>query len=80
MGYRANVTDRQQDVLEGATFEGGIPVEVDDKTRVIAKGADGSPERTAHQVTHGSVNIGKNAGVVMPAADKPGTFESPGKA
>lgn len=80
MGYRANVTDQNQSVLEGATFEHGIPVFTDDKTRVIAKGQDGAAEKTAHQVTTGSVNIGKNAGVVMPPSDKPGRFETPGKA
>lgn len=63
MSYVANPTDKSQNELEAATFEGGIPVLVDAKTRVIAKGADGSPER-------------KLAGVVIPASDKPTTFPS----
>jgi len=82
MGYRANPTDKQQDVLETAAFEAGVPVFEDDKTRVIAKGADGATEKTAHQVTTGSVNLGKNAGVVMPIGDVPNRFaeDTQGKA
>ena len=63
MSYRANLTDKAQSELEAATFEGGVPVFEDAKTRVIAKGADGSPER-------------KIAGVVLPASDLPSKFPS----
>ena len=61
--YRTNVTDAQQDDLELATFEGGVPVfKQASDTKVIAKGLDGSPERT----------IGK---VVVPWNDNPGRFD-----
>ena len=58
---RTNITDRQQDQLEEATFEGGIPVHEDQKIRVVAKGADGAPQRTSNAGT----DLRDNAGVVM---------------
>ena len=76
MSYRQNTTDRGQDVLEQATYEGGIAVQVDQTQRVIPKGADTAPERTANAGT----NFGKNAGVIMPHDDKPNVFQTPGKA
>jgi len=75
---RKNITDRGQDQLEEATFDGGIPVQVDATQRVITKGRQGGTERTAND---GQVQQ-KNAGVVMPWNDAPGRFaeESQGKA
>lgn len=77
MSYRQNTTDKGQNELEQATFEGGIAVEVDATQRVIPKGADTAAERTSHAA---GVNFGKNAGVVMPHDDNPGVFLTPGKA
>jgi hypothetical protein len=78
MSDRKNITDREQDQLEEATFEGGIPVQIDGTQRVITKGRQGGTERTAND---GQVQQ-KNAGVVMPHDDKPGRFveETQGKA
>ena len=73
MSYRANVTDRQQDVLEAATFENGIPVHEDQKVRVIIK-VEGATEWVAHAVPENHINT--NAGVVMPFGDVPGRFVS----
>ena len=69
--FRENVTDRQQDVLENAAFEGGVPVHEDGETRVVAKGNQTGTQRTAH--ASGSIRSG--AGVMMPWDDKPGKFE-----
>lgn len=76
MAYRADVTDKQQDVLEAATFENGIPVHEDSKIRVIVKKNGAAEERVAHADTGSGVDIGKNAGVVMPASDVTSRFES----
>ena len=78
MAYRANVTDRQQDILERAQFEDGIPVHEDQKIRVVAKGAQTAKQRTADA---GST-FRANAGVVMPHDDVPNRFlaEQTGKA
>ena len=67
MARRSNETDRLMDQFEEATHEGGVPVFIDSTTRVISKGVDGNPERS----------IG---GVVMPASDAIGRFDTPGKA
>ena len=72
MAYRQNPTDRQQDVLEAAAFENGIPVHEDQEVRVVAKGNDGAPERVAHDPVPNHIN--SNGGVVMPWDDKPGKF------
>ena len=72
--YRPDVTDKQQDVLEAAAFENGIPVHEDGEVRVVAKGNDGAPERVAHNPVANHIN--SNAGVVMPANDTPGRFPS----
>lgn len=74
---RSNVTDREQDQFEEATFDGGIPVFEESSdglvvTRVIAKGLDGSPERVAYDTSN---RIGSNAGVVMNPADHYTRFE-----
>lgn len=74
MSYRANVTDKQQNVLEAAAFENGIPVHDDGEIKVIVTGAEGGTERVAHAVTGSGVDINKNAGVVMPIGDVPGRF------
>lgn len=66
---RTNVTDKQQSVLEQATFEDGVPVFQNDKTRVIVDGRGG-----AQKVSHESGNRHSNAGVVMPVADKYNKF------
>ena len=80
MSYRVNPTDRQQEVLEGATFEGGVPVFVTAKTRVVAKDAQTAPQKTAHGSAVGGQR--NNAGVVMPHDDVPNRFanELQGKA
>ena len=69
--YRANVTNREQDVLEQATYEGGINVQTGDaKTRVVMKERQGGTERTAND----QETVPKKAGVVMPWDDMPGKF------
>jgi len=65
--YIANVTNKNQDERELAAFEGGAPVFVDDKTRVVAKGAQTGAERTMNGGT-----LRSNNGVVMPYSDRPG--------
>ena len=71
MSYRANVTDKQQNVLEASQFENGIPVFEDAKTRVVMK-AEGGSERVAHSPVANHIN--SNAGVVMSHDDVPGRF------
>ena len=80
MGYRKNPTDQQQSVLEATAFNAGIPVFEDAKTRVVANGAKGATEKTAHRSSEGG--MARNAGVVMPIADVPNSFanELQGKA
>jgi hypothetical protein len=68
--FRADVTDKEQTDLENAEFENSVPVFMNDETRVVIKGNYGGAERVAH--TTGELH--KNAGVVMPADDKPGKF------
>lgn len=73
MAYRKNVTDLGQTVLETQTFSDGIPVHTGyDETKVVAKGRDGSPQRTQNAGT----NLGSNAGVIMNADDQPNRFMS----
>jgi len=76
--YQANPTDVGQTKREEAEFEGGAPVFDDAKTRVVPKGLNTSPQKTANA---GST-IRNNAGVVMPPDDKPGIMveEVQGKA
>ena len=76
--YRADVTDRSQDVLESATFEGGVPVFDSGKTRVVAKGLQTAVQKTSNA---GSA-LRSNAGVIMPPDDRPGSIveELQGKA
>jgi len=50
-----------------AAFDGGAPVMVEQKTRVVAKGAQTGAEKTMNGGT-----LNSNNGVVMPYADKPG--------
>lgn len=78
MVYRSNPTDKQQNEIEVAANEGGIPVLMDAKTRVIGKALNTAPLKT----NHGSAVGGErnNAGVVIPHSDRPGKFETPGKA
>ena len=79
--YRANPTDRQQDVMEDAAFEGGIPVHGEQKTRVVIRAAGGA-ELANHGTTNPAVNFGKNAGVIMSWGDNSGKFmgDTQGKA
>ena len=67
--FRSNVTDRQQDQLEEATFDGGSPHFADAKTRVVTKGA---PHAAAQRTANAGSTLRSNAGVVMPHDDKPG--------
>lgn len=65
-----------QEQLEEATYEGGVIHHAGDgKTRIIAKGVQTAPHRTANA---GSA-LRNNAGVVMPASDKIGLDPYPGK-
>lgn len=74
--FRADVTDRQQDVLETAQFEGGAQVHTGSgDTKVVAKGNQTGTQRVSHAVTNSGVDIKKNAGVMMPWDDKPGKFQ-----
>jgi len=76
---RTDVTDKEQTDIENAEFENSVPVFMNDVTRVVIKGGvNGGTERVA--AATGSLN--SNAGVVMPASDKPGRFleETQGKA
>jgi hypothetical protein len=68
--YRANVTDRAQTVLETAESEDGVLVFEDQKTRVVARGAQTGSERTQN-AGHA---LGRNAGVVLPHDDRPNAF------
>jgi len=70
--YRANVTDMQQTVLEEAENQDGILTFEEQKTRVVARGNQTSPERTQNSGT----NLGMNAGVVLPPSDRPNEFLS----
>jgi len=76
--YQSDVTDQDQSKREEAQFEGGAPVFDDAKTRVVPKGAQTAPLKTANS---GST-IRSNAGVVMPHDDAPGRMaeETQGKA
>ena len=78
MAYRSNPTDKQQSEIELAANEGGVPVLMNSKTRVIGKALNTAPLMT----NHGSAVGGQrnNAGVVIPPSDRPGKFETPGKA
>lgn len=67
--YRENPTDREQTVVEEARSEGGILVFKDKKTRIIIRGRGG-----AQRTQNSGVNIGRNAGVMMPWDDKPNNF------
>lgn len=70
--YVANLTDKGQNELEQAVFEGGIPVHEDHEVRVVMKEHQGGTERTqnaGHDFIH-------NAGVVLPHDDKPCVFPS----
>ena len=77
--YRENITNKQQDVVEEAQFEGGSPVFGDGKTRVVSKSA---PQSAAQRTANAGTNLYKNAGVVMPHDDQPGRMveETQGKA
>jgi len=65
--YIANVTNKGQDQREEAAFDGGAPVMVDAKTRVVAKGAQTGAEKTMNGGT-----LNSNNGVVMTHSDRPG--------
>lgn len=80
MSYKANPTDKEQSELEAATFEGGVPVFMNEETRVVAKVLHTGAYRTQHRTTEGGQ--GSNAGVVLPFDDQPNRFvsETQGKA
>ena len=78
MSYRKNPTDKQQNEMEAAANEGRITVQVDAKQRVVGKALDTAPLKTSHGSAVGGQR--NNAGVVLPPADRPGAFETPGKA
>ena len=69
LDYRVNPTDREQTVLEEAVSDGGVLVFEDAKTRVVARGRGG-----AQRTQNSGVNIGRNAGVMLPWDDKPNGF------
>ena len=69
--YRENVTDRAQDQLEEAQFEGGVAVFEDQKTRVISKLA---PQAAAQRTANAGTDLRNNAGVIMPHDDQPNRF------
>jgi len=77
--YRANVTNRQQDQLEEAQFEGGVPVFDSAKTRVVSKLA---PQAAAQRTANAGSDLRNNAGVIMPHDDTPSRMveETQGKA
>lgn len=68
---RQNVTDKQQDQIEEAQFEGGVAVFDNGKTRVISKNA---PQAAAQRTANAGTNLRNNAGVVMPHDDAPNRF------
>ena len=68
--YRKNVTDTAQTVLEQAENDGGVLVFEDQKTRIVAEGAQTGTQKTMNAGT----NLGRNNGVIMPASDRPGSF------
>lgn len=61
---RTNISDKEQDQLEEATFESGIAVQTNGTQRVITKGRQGGAERRV------------NNGVIYPHDDKFSSFES----
>ena len=73
--YRANVTDTEQNQVESAQFDSGVPVFEDAETRIIMRNEGG-----AAQVASGQ-KLASNAGVLMPWDDRPGTLADyiPGK-
>jgi len=71
MPDRLNPTDREQDVLEQAEFEGGIPVRMNGLTRVVPVQNRGGASKTNNAGT----NIQSNAGVVIPHDDNTGVFK-----
>ena len=68
--YRENVTDKEQEVIETAQFEGGAPVFRDEKTLVVMRERQGGAEKTANAGT----DIRNNNGVVTPWNDRIGSF------
>ena len=70
MSYRQNVTDKQQNDLETAQFDGGIPVEVNGTQRVIARAA----QTATYKTSNAGSTLRNNAGVILPHDDQPGRF------
>jgi hypothetical protein len=66
---RKNLTDLEQNVLESVEASGGILTFEEKKTRVVSRGRGG-----AENVAFKAGTRCKNAGVVMPASDRPGKF------
>jgi len=69
--YRENPTNRQQDQIEEAQFEGGVPVFDSGETKVISKLA---PQAAAQRTANAGSDLRNNAGVVMPHDDVPNRF------
>jgi hypothetical protein len=74
MSYRTNPTDKQQNEIEAAAFEGGAPVFAHGKTKVIAKGLQTAPQKTTHGTGVGAQR--NNAGTILPHDDAPNRFVS----
>lgn len=71
--FRQNVTDDQQEKLETAEHDNGIPVFTDAETRIISRGSRTAPQRVAGS-GGGVPDQGNSAGVIMPHDDAPGRF------
>lgn len=72
---RSNITDKQQTDVETSVFDNNAVVFANGVRRDILKQGGAGPN-----VAHATGTLYKNAGVVMPAGDKYGTFVEPGKA
>ena len=70
MAFRANVTDKQQDEIENAEHEAGVPVYADGKTRIIGRGQHTATQRTQNA----GIDLRSNAGVIIPHDDLPNNF------
>ena len=64
--YRPNPTDTQQTKIEESDYQSGIPVDANKKTRIIQRGRQGAPFKTANA----GFDFRLNAGVIMNNDDK----------
>jgi len=72
--FRTNVTNKQQNDLEEATFEGGVPVFADAERRQVNKQMRGGASRVIG--ASGGTPASSSSGVVIPHDDQPGRFLS----